>query len=536
MNLSPPILPSKIPGQARAKPRNRGLQTPPYQNPDKPHDWLIPDFMLAVYYPDVNYGLVFIKYLEQNRTVVKYNLVGIYDKNRDYVDYLIKQAIEVLHQDTEYPSIYFSFSQQQYNTDDTNFWTANQLYTQYVNQNLLAANDLYQIFKVIYPQFTDQQRKNIQNIDSPYHGMRPKIQEIIYNRNPNNIYSDNVVNYVKQYVGQKGYQYKYFTPINPSSPEAQAALGVVNIGFDNFERHSHTFSLEEGEQMLYEQQQEFTDPELIAERAGYESGYEQIFYGKNSTGSAALYAEDVDLEGFNWPNQFGWDKATLVNVIYKSGLMQPNGQQWQLHKINKQAPFTIRSGQVIQRTMVIYHLDGYDPANEYAFAYHFNAPYVNKSDQYIQHQIEQTLLRKNNGILWRNIGINADGFIKALQRPLAVQGKSELGAIYRRIFGTIYTINWNQYCASQKLNYMSLPVLQNILQVYYGQQDDIDPKKMTCQAIQSSTPRIMAMLQNIGNPQQWIQILQQQYINSETFKQADKDKARKKRRLKEDDE
>jgi len=509
-----PSLPPTMLGRARAQPRVKE-QTPPYHDPDRSHTWLIPNFMVAVYYPNIPYEIVFMKYKESG--TIKYNLVAIYDKNTDTMDYPTREAIQAFKDqyDTNIDRKYFTRETIKYYNGDDKFWQDQRLYTSYVQQNLLSVNDLYQIFKVVYPQFNESQRRHIDSIDRLYYSMRGTIIQITYNPNKkiyddDDKYPDNVINFVKQYVAQKGYVYKYFTAINPNSIEAQAGLGQLNLSFDNFEQASDTFSLEEGEHMMYEIQNNFKDDEYSSDP------YEKIFYGQNSAGPTVLYlSEPIYLSGFQWPNEFGWDKQTLFNAILKSGLMQPNGQQWQFKNITKHDV-----GEDRQLSVVKYVLPHYDPKTGNKQDYHSTANYINRSDEYIKQQIEQTLFRKNNGILWRQVGINTDGFISALQRSVYVQSKNALGAIYRRIFGTVYTINWNRYCASQKLNYMPLEVLQNILEVYYGQVTNIDPKKLTCQAIESATPQIMNMIQGFNSPEQWLQNLQQQYINSNTFKQS----------------
>lgn len=139
---------------------------------------------------------------------------------------------------------------------------------------------------------------------------------------------------------------------------------------------------------------------------------------------------------------------------------------------------------------------------------------------YITQNIDDLVFNTNNKIYMRDLGLPIESYVTGLMKnPYNEAYYYE--EIYRRLHGTIYTINWQTFCQAGTLNnqifqLMTDQQLKLIIDLYY---QGIQPenRNQVCQELVNSTNTAVMLLQSYSNnPMGWVQFLlgrYQKYIN-----------------------
>ena len=416
-----------------------------------------------------------------SRDVNKYTLVSGYDISTNQIIPLNKELFALANRNTEI-DYYADFKGY---TDDN--WQFYQMYTAYLNRVYIPFNDIWLILQQIRPW------EYMYSLDSllAWHFF---IMRTVYDQQ-----GDENFALVDQYVKSRNFTYNYFNVVNPTQPENQAALNQVNLDFNTFENGLQFLAMEQQESillqgnMLYDSYDPFNKLSGVPRR---EDGY-----------------------GLNFMS--GWSKDKLLQAIIASGLVTAIPIEKQRRIIDEK---TIGS---ITKFKLIRGIEGQTSVHRFKRT---------RSGPDAAQKMQRELYLYNNEINLTKLGIPIPtnyGDTTSLLNIYA--NKNMLGIIYRRIYGTIYTINWQEYCRLPQMAFMPSATLQNILDVYYGKSFNVDPKMIMCNAIVQSTPRVKSLMDSVQNVEQWTGYLLQQYQNSETFA-INQSKTKGKRGVEQDDE
>lgn len=207
-------------------------------------------------------------------------------------------------------------------------------------------------------------------------------------------------------------------------------------------------------------------------------------------GASILSLNDniIDSYSLNDGRKAGWRRLDLMQAIFNSGLNVPN-----------------------PRVKFVQQYQGLSPANKMEYT----VALVSKNNRLHTHAYEyeslvkMKMLYSTNAITYQSIGIDRPGTI-AINMSTT---KSTLEAIYRRMYGTIYTINWNVMCQSGKIQVIELYILNIILRNYFSGRQ-VENYQEACTILDSKMPLINQIRNQYGgNLQSWLQFVRNNYTN-----------------------
>jgi len=300
----------------------------------------------------------------------------------------------------------------------------------------------------------------------------------------------NLLNEVENILLQNNYVWHYFTFLNTNYPMVKAQLNQVPLNFNTFEQHANIFSIPNGERLL-------VNP-------------------RTSTFSTTVYN--------------GWSKNQLLDAIFDSGLMQPCKyfkNSTSLDSIvtsyqNRDKPLYGLVRNYIDIDMSAknpetgeYLIDDFSDIKdnyENILANPQNYPFTRYARNIYRRDdpkdIERLQFRLTHCLPWRSIGVDRDGHVRVNE----FNHRDRLGAIYRRIYGTIYTINWLDFCKSGKIQIIDTRVLAYIIEFYFNPGYNVDDisYEQACQLITSQLPAIQQQMQRM-DPKQWAEFIRSRY-------------------------
>lgn len=151
---------------------------------------------------------------------------------------------------------------------------------------------------------------------------------------------------------------------------------------------------------------------------------------------------------------------------------------------------------------------GYDLSDIYANPQ--NYPFTTLEQyRYFNKHPELTVYRLTHCLPYRSIGIDIDGCIRFNDNSKS----AIINDVYRKIYGTIYTINWQNFCQSGRIKIIYLTKLQQIINFYFNPGYDVEIKsyEQACQIIMLQLPAIQKLMQNINSPEEWSQFIRSRY-------------------------
>ena len=261
---------------------------------------------------------------------------------------------------------------------------------------------------------------------------------------------DNFLDFVSSEEPKPNYQFHYFTYLNKDDPTAQAKLGLRKLSSNDFEDGAMYMSL---------QNADFFEP------------YDTVKIGPGNI----------------VPRLSGWRKVDLLRAIKKSGLYQPR-EGYKAEVIGN----TVRK---------IYKSTGQPRSNLITY-YNGLVSYASKEIAEIE------AFNFANSIMWRQIGIDKDGRI-----PLLNTGTVKsvyIHNIYRRIYGTIYTVAWNDMCNSDKLNSFTDAKLKDIASLYFKINSAGDKQEL-CKLISDKQAQMLPEIMSNNNKSTWLKYVQSNY-------------------------
>ena len=260
-------------------------------------------------------------------------------------------------------------------------------------------------------------------------------------------------------------RWHYFNFLNFNNPLIKAKFGLIPLNFENFEEGTTIFSLVNSIQVI-------NDNEVL-DISG--------IYGNK------FYWEMSGRYGVNSYNY--WNKKALVKAIIESGL------QFGLFKKTTTT--------VVQETILTkYHKNNRNKLN-----------------------LEEELFLANNKIPLQLLGLPHDHGASQYNLVDYVRGLGYHKSmnlyyyeeIYRRIHGTIYTINWDIFCQSGTIENKIYQLLTNeyleiIRKIYYNQSITNLSRIEYCQYLADNQGQAIILMQSYqNNIQGWVDFLLSQY-------------------------
>ena len=324
-----------------------------------------------------------------------------------------------------------------------------------------------------------------------------------------------IVDKISEFLLPKNYIFVYFTWLK-AIPPIQALYGDVELDINSFESHASIFSAPYGESKLME----FNES------------------GKNEFNSDHMTSnDDIKILG-------GWSKNKLLKAIFNSGLMQPIKKQHNLLNvtlIDTTQPYenyindkdyyvtdkdldTNKKYTVMRNSVIItnraYHSDMYHMMLDNQEQFNINDfTYLRKYISFATKlEAELYMFNKTHALPWKTIGINRPGYINFLYPSNAIRVRS-LEMIYRRVFGTIYTINWQVMCSSGRINIYYLPVLEWIANTYLNHKGAIINTINFCEIVTNYTKQLNQVFDQVKDQNSWLRFVISKYNeNNDSFK------------------
>ena len=316
-----------------------------------------------------------------------------------------------------------------------------------------------------------------------------------------------IVDKISQFLLPKNYIFAYFTWLK-AEPQIQALYGDVELNINSFENHASLLSVPYGEGKLLE----FN-----------ESGINS--FNRDST-------DDDDTTKILG----GWRKTKLLEAIFNSGLMEPGSSQRNLLGVNlldsknnqsfenyiaqrhncndynfNKYKFTVMS------TSIVVNKENYDsntyqamitnPQNYNPDNFHYVHRYAKFKTKL---EADIYIYNKNHRMAWRTIGINQPGYIKFLYSSHGIRVRS-LEMIYRRVYGTIYTLNWQAMCSSGQIKIFNLRILQWLHSIYFSHGGQITNGDQFCLAVINYSQQLATVFDQIKDSASWLRFVLSKY-------------------------
>jgi len=308
-----------------------------------------------------------------------------------------------------------------------------------------------------------------------------------------------------------GYQWYYFNFLNTDVLQIQAYLGKISLNANNYEQYANIFSLDQP--------------------------YRQMVGG--------------------------WTKDALLEAIFKSGLMVENKTFKNTHNLRVEGPnvimdrvkinirevpltsaaiheinklskemfefdelFYFKNGQIYiiidkyftltkylddERPIFNAVMTDYDLADIYANPQHYLFTSIKTYTYKAKNRNKAQLIayRLTHCLPYRSISQNKEGCIKFNKNS----SHNFIDEIYRKIYGTIYTINWPEFCQSGRVQIIYPQRLQKIITTYFnpGYDIKITSYQQFCQLVLQQLPSIQQYMQNLASPEEWFQFIRSRY-------------------------
>jgi len=345
----------------------------------------------------------------------------------------------------------------------------------------------------------------------------------------------NIFEQVNQMITSNNYTFFYFTWVNPALPAVQALFGKTDLNMANFETGASFLAWPLQEQFLNNIQQELVDSDNLHHEFreyGYqgieemqmrnvsniESIFKKSYHEPNMAVNTSQDRRQV-MSNINLNTTGGWPKHKLRQAIVSSGLLVPrtgkgnsgtkqvniSGDQFR-NRLSAQQDMSPQALARLEQILGVKLADITDITINYKSSGSLSTAIP------IPQDIDDVDL-KTTGLPWRAIGIDKNGFA-----PLNVNmSQKYFEAIYRRIYGTIYTVDWQQLCQSQQINIVKLDTLKFIIDTYFnpGQPYQLTNHQQACQIIAQFLPQLQAAINSVqGQPQNWIRFITDRYNKS----------------------
>jgi len=312
-------------------------------------------------------------------------------------------------------------------------------------------------------------------------------------------------------VQNEGYQWHYFNFLNTNVPQIQAYLGISpDLNANNFEQYANIFSLDEPSSIKVSG---WTRDKLL--EAIFKSGLmvQQNAY-KNMSNIRVdgnnVIMDRVQIKPWQVPL-----KPEAINKLQADGnypesidevLIERNGQKYIDEYGVLLEYYGYEKAQLFYTIMTGYNLaDIYANPQNYPFTIIKTYSYKYRNPQ----QARLNAYRLTHCLPYRSIGENKEGCI----RFNVLSNHDKIDEIYRKIYGTIYTINWQNFCQSGRIKIIYLTKLQQIIDFYFNPGYDVEIKsyEQACQIIMLQLPAIQKLMQNINSPEEWSQFIRSRY-------------------------
>ena len=284
-----------------------------------------------------------------------------------------------------------------------------------------------------------------------------------------------ILNYFNENL--PGYKFHYFTWINPTNQGFLAKTGQIPLNIDNFENYTSLFSLPLSEN-------------------------EQV------SGDRDPATQAMKENNFKLANVYGWRKKDLIEAIKTTGLSLGIMQE---HKYSWRKEFAMYRDDT-ERAQVFN-----DPDNVLK----------NRLDDDEQEMVNYAYgkLKYKDGIpyktlLLRNWGRKPKFVVTKETRYEVLHRNYFYEMVYRRLFGTIYLINWQQFCQGPFSKLIIQEAYNNMLAIYFSIKTD----QGSCAEIAANYINVQNIMVGLSNtPEQWLRLLLQQYAKELDFvSQSDK--------------
>jgi len=315
-------------------------------------------------------------------------------------------------------------------------------------------------------------------------------------------------------VQNEGYQWHYFNFLNTNVPQIQSYLGNINLNANNFEQYANIFSLDEPSSItLSNTISGWTRDKLL--EAIFKSGlmvqqnaYKNMFNLRVEGNNVIM--DRVQIKPWEVPL-----KSEAINKLDDDGnypesidelLIERNGQNYIAEYGVLLEYYGDKEAQLFYTIMTGYNLaDIYANPQNYPFATIKQFKYKYKSPQHAQLHA----YRLTHCLPHRSIGKNKEGCI----RFNVLSNHNKIDEIYRKIYGTIYTINWAEFCQSGRVQIMYQKRLQQIIDTYFnpGYDVKITSYDQFCQIILQQLPAIQQYMQGVASPEEWFQFIRSRY-------------------------
>jgi len=325
-----------------------------------------------------------------------------------------------------------------------------------------------------------------------------------------------VPNLLPDYLQPNGYQWHYFNFLNTNVPQIQSYLGISPaLNANNFEQYANIFSLSK----IYGQtvsgwtkdtllEAIFKSGLMVPDKA-FKNTHEVRVEGNN----AIMDRVSIDLESVLLKPEAIVKLKILANTINYSGNLI-NDQGYISHDFYieledhfyRTEEYKLASHKFFNTIMTGYNLkDIYASPQNYSFTSIHSYTYGTKNPR----KAQIVAYRLMHCLPYRSIGENKDGCI----RFNVLSNHEQIDEIYRKIYGTIYTINWPEFCQSGRVQIIYPQRLQQIITTYFnpGYDVKITSYDQFCQLVLQQLPAIQQYMQGVASPEEWFQFIRSRY-------------------------
>jgi len=296
----------------------------------------------------------------------------------------------------------------------------------------------------------------------------------------------NIKQIISQYLTAQNYTYHYFTWFDLQFDEVKALTGNIPLTLETFETGCSLQSLRYGEE------------QLCHNECGVKNNK---YYG----------------------NMLGWKKYDLVKAIAQSGLLIP---EFKPHIKSVKMEYDSENNDYVVSKEVIsvdnIHNNNYlERMNIYAEIANNPASRKHNIKIYIRHfkdkeQAELYTFLNSHALPWTKIGVNKPGRTNLISISKYNSGYYEM--IFRRIYGTIYSLNWYNMFNTPRFinNELTIPILLYIIRTYFKTNDSryIVNVEQAYKHILHILPQVLELKRQNPDIKQWVQLITSKYCNN----------------------